>query len=139
MKAEAVLAGHSSPNPRHLGAQVWRYLDLVLLAVSLVPAVVLGAPKLGYLVGAGGWVLQRVLAVTDRRWTGRVTAPVRRLGVDLFEAFGRIWLQAGAIILAAVVGGHRDGLTAALVIFFAYSVAFLVKVTSGPPSGRTNR
>ena len=116
-----------------------RYLDVVLVAIALAPALALGAPVLGYLVGAGGWILQRVIAATDRRWTRKVTAPVRRLGVDLFEAFGRIWLLAGVIVAAAVAGGRHDGLTAAVTIFGAYSVAFVVKVVTGPPSRSANR
>jgi hypothetical protein len=32
-----------------------------------------------------------------------------------------------------VIGGRADGLTAALTIFGAYSVAFAVKVIAGPP------
>ena len=62
--------------------------------------------------------------------------PLKQLGVNLFEGFARIWLLAGVIIIAAVVGGRRDGLTAALVIFGAYSVAFAIKVISGPPRRR---
>ena len=41
--------------------------------------------------------------------------------VRLFESFGRIWLLAGAIIIAGVAGGRKDGLTAAIVIVGAYS------------------
>ena len=36
----------------------------------------------------------------------------------------------------SVAGGRRDGLTASLVIFGAYSVAFAIKVFSGPPQRR---
>ena len=62
-----------------------------------------------------------------------------QLGLNLFEAFGRIWLLAGAIILAGVAGGRADGLTAALVIFAAYSVAFAIRVLSGKPTSSPGR
>ncbi len=110
-----------------------RYVDVALVLIALVPAIVLGAPLLGLAIGAGGWILQRVVGEADRRWTRKVTEPVKRLGVTLFEGFARIWLLAGVIVIAALVGGHRDGLTASLVIFGAYSVTFLIKVLSGPP------
>jgi hypothetical protein len=113
---------------------VLRYLDVVLLAVATPVALALGAPVLGYAVGAGAWVLQRVLAEVDRRWVRKAAEPRTQLGLNLFEAFGRIWLLAGAIVLAGVVGGRADGLTAALVIFGAYSVAFAIRVVSGPPN-----
>jgi hypothetical protein len=114
------------------------YLDVVLVVIALAPALALGAPRIGFSLGVGGWLLQRVVAKADRHWTRKVSAPVKRLGVDLFEAFGRIWLLAGVIVLADVAGGRRNGLTAALVIFGAYSVAFVIRVISGPPS-RTPR
>jgi hypothetical protein len=115
---------------------VLRNLDVVLVVVSLAPAFALGVPKLGYALGAGGWVFQRLIAVIDRRWTRRLAKPMKQLMVNIFEAFGRIWLLAGVIVLAAIIGGRRDGLAATLVIFGAYSVAFAIKVISGPPKPR---
>jgi hypothetical protein len=114
-----------------------RYLDVVLVVVAMAPALILGAPVLGYTVAAGGWILQRGIAETDRRWIRRVAEPRKQLGISLFEAFGRTWLLAGVIIVAALAGGREDGLTAALVIFGAYSVAFVIRVLSGPPRRST--
>ncbi|MGH9017167.1 MAG: hypothetical protein ACRDY1_05405 [Acidimicrobiales bacterium] len=112
---------------------VLRYLDVVLVVIALAPALAFGAPVLGYAVGGGGWIVQRVVAEADKRWTRKVTSPVKALGVNLFEGFARIWLLAGVIVVAALAGGRRDGLTAALVIFGAYTMAFGVKLLSGPP------
>lgn len=137
--ADAAFAERVGPALRHLALLVWRYLDVVLVLVALVPALAYGVPALGYIFGAAGWVLQRVVAATDRRWTRKVTSPVKRLGVDLFEAFGRIWLLAGVIVVADLVGGRRDGLTAAVVIMCAYSVAFVIRVLTGPPSRSARR
>ena len=116
-----------------------RYLDVVLLAVATPVALALGAPTLGYAIGAGAWLLQRIIAEADRRWIKNTKTPRAQLGLNLFEAFGRIWLLAGAIVLSGVVGGRADGLTAALVIFAAYSVAFAVKVLSGRPTSPPGR
>ncbi len=125
-------SGGAGQAARRAGALV-RYLDVVLLVIATPVALALGAPALGFLVGAGAWLLQRVLAEADRRWIRRAQVPRTQLGLSLFEAFGRIWLLAGAIVLAGIVGGRADGLTAALTIFGAYSVAFAVRVLSGPP------
>ena len=116
---------------------LFRYLDVALVVIAIAPALALGAPVLGYAIGGGGWVLQRVVAAADRRWLGRVTEPLKQLGVNLFEGFARIWLLAGVIVIAAVAGGRRDGLTAALVIFGAYSVVLATKLITGPPWRRT--
>lgn len=113
-----------------------QYLDVALLVIAIAPALLLGAPMLGYAAGAGGWILQRVIAEADRRWTRKVAEPVKQLGVTLFEGFARIWLLAGVIVVTAIVGGRRDALTASLVILGAYSVAFAIKVITGPPQRR---
>jgi hypothetical protein len=113
-----------------------RYLDVVFVLLAAAAAIVLGAPALGSAIGAGAWVLQRVLAHADRRWILRAAEPRVVLALNLLEAFGRIWLLAGAIVIAGVAGARADGLTAALVILGAYSVAFVVKVIGGPPPRR---
>jgi hypothetical protein len=115
-------------------AAVLRYLDVVLVVVAVPVALALGAPTFGCLVGALAWVAQRALAYTDRQWIGRAKEPRAQLGLNVFEAFGRIWLLAGAIVLAGVVGGRKDGLAAAVVIFAAYSVAFAIRLLSGRPA-----
>ena len=117
---------------------VWRYLDVVLVVLAIGPAIALGAPALGVIVGAVAWVVQRVLQHADSRLISR--ARERRdlaLGVNLAEAFGRIWLLAGAIIVAGVVGGRADGLAAAVMIFAAYSVHFVLRLAQGRPDGET--
>jgi len=75
----------------------------------------------------------------DRRLIASQREPRRRLTLNLFEAFGRIWLLAGAIILAGVAGRRADGLTAAVTIFCAYSVAFAIRIANGRPPGRIER
>jgi len=139
LPATRVGRGARTPSSGGVGFQrravaILRYLDVVLV-VAAVPAVLaLGVPTFGYAIGAGAWVLQRVLAEVDRRWVGRTAEPRKQLGLNLFEAFGRIWLLAGAIVAAGVIGGRADGLTAAVSIFGAYTVAFAIRVLSGPPA-----
>jgi hypothetical protein len=123
-----------SPPRGSVIAAIVRYLDVALVVLATPVALSLGAPVLGYAIGAGAWVLQRILAEVDRNWVRKAAEPRTQLGLNLFEAFGRIWLLAGAIVLAGVAGGRADGLTAALVIFGAYSVAFAIRVLSGPPA-----
>jgi hypothetical protein len=116
-----------------------RYIDVVALAIGAAVAIPLGAPVGGYAIGAGTWLLQRILQEADKRWIEKVSKPIRRLGYTLFEAFGRIWLLAAGIIVAIVVGHRSYGLTAALVILGAYTIAFVVRLKSGPPQGQPAR
>ncbi len=133
--APALSAG-ASPDVTRSPIQLLRYLDVVLVVLATPVALVLGAPAFGLLIAVGAWLVQRVLAHTDRRWIAQAREPRTQLGLNLAEAFGRIWLLAGAIVVAGVVGGRADGLTAALTICGAYSVAFAIRVLTGPPQRR---
>lgn len=117
---------------------VLRYLDVVLVGLAVPVALALGAPATGVVVGAAAWLIQRVLAYAGQRWIAGQGADAR-FGLNLVDGFGRIWLLAGAIVLAAVIGGRRDGLTAALLIFCAYSIAFAMRLVSGRPQGEPQR
>jgi hypothetical protein len=113
------------------------YFDVVMVLVATAPALALGAPTFGYVLGAGAWILQRIVQILDARWTAAVESPTRRLTVTLAEGFGRVWLLAIAIIVAGAAGSRPDGLTAALVIMAAYSVAFLIKLITTPRRRRS--
>ncbi len=116
-----------------------RNLDLVVLAIGVAVALALGGPVFGLLAGAGGWILQRAVAVVNGRVIDRAVAPGRRLGADFVDAFARIWLLAGAIILAGAAGHRTDGLAAALVVGACYSTAFALRVVRGRPQGGAER
>ena len=111
-----------------------RNLDVLVVLIAAAPAIALFAPAFGYAVGAVGWIAQRLLQATDQRLIRRASERKQlALGVNLVEAFGRIWRRAGAIVIAGVAGGRADGLAAALVIFAAYSIAFAIRIVSGRP------
>jgi hypothetical protein len=135
-------AGRSArPQGQHDGRRwlaILLYLDVVLVVLAVPVALVLGAPVVGVVVSAAAWLVQRVLARAGQRWIAGRGADAR-FGLNLVDGFGRIWLLAGAIVLAAVIGGRRDGLAAALLIFCAYSIAFAVRVVSGRPQGEPRR
>jgi hypothetical protein len=143
------MAAHTPPHGSSSGAgagavvsrrstAIVRYLDVVLVVLALPVALALGAPAVGVLVSAGAWLMQRALAQVGQRWISSRGADAR-FGLNLVDGFGRIWLLAGAIVLAAVIGGRRDGLTAALLIFGAYSIAFAMRLVSGRPLGEPQR
>jgi hypothetical protein len=125
------------PDARHM--TVLRYVDVVAVVVVAIPALIIGAPALGYILGAAAWILFRVLEANNHKLVARFLEPRAQVSVSLFARFGRIWLLAGAIVIAGVAGGRKDGLTAALLIFAAYSIAFVGRLMSGPPAGSETR
>ena len=117
-----------------------RYLDVVLVVLATPVALALGAPALGCADrGRGVGAAARPRARSTGAGSATAAEPRTQLGLNLFEAFGRIWLLAGAIVIAGVVGGRADGLAAALMIFGAYSVAFAIRVLVGPPPAAARR
>jgi hypothetical protein len=126
-------AGAGAVLPRR-STVILRYLDVVLVILAVPVALALGAPVVGVVVSAAAWLLQRVLAYAGQRWIAS-RGDDARFGLNLVDGFGRIWLLAAAIVLAAVIGGRRDGLAAALLIFGAYSIAFAMRLVSGRPQG----
>ncbi|MGH2861612.1 MAG: hypothetical protein ACRDLT_08920 [Solirubrobacteraceae bacterium] len=114
----------------------FKFLDVPLVVIGAVIALLVGAPALGVIVGAIGWILQRVVQVMDRRFTRKLRDPVKQVGINVTESFGRIWLLAGAIVVSGVAGSRQDGLAAAVLIFAAYSIALAMRIASGPPPER---
>jgi hypothetical protein len=100
------------------------YLDVVLVLLCAVPALALGAPELGYTVGATAWIVQRLVTLRIDRQLSTVTDMRRRIGLGVASAMGRVWILAAAIMIVGLTGTRADGLTAALVIFGAFSLNF---------------
>jgi membrane protein YqaA with SNARE-associated domain len=120
-----------------LRALVLGALDVPLVVVAAIVAIAAGAPVLGSVIGAGVWLLNRVVAVVDRRWADRMRTPRQQVTITLFERFGRIWLLAAGIIVSGVAGDRSDGLTTALFVCGAYTFVFVIKLFSGPPEPRS--
>jgi hypothetical protein len=121
--------------PRARTLVLARNLDLLVMPAGVALALALGGPVFGLLAGAGGWLLQRAAAVVDRRLIERAAEPGSQLGLNFVDAFARIWMLAGAIVLAGAAGHRSDGLAAALVILISYSLSFAVRLASGRPGG----
>lgn len=104
---------------------VWVYIDVILVLIVAAPAIVLGAPALGYSVGGGAWILGRAGSTVIERRIARVEDIRRKLGLGLASSMGRVWMLAGAIIVVGITSTRANALTAALVIFGAFSLYFV--------------
>jgi hypothetical protein len=98
-----------------------RYLDVVLVVLAAPFAILLGAPALGYLVGAGVWIVTRVLeAVLDaqaRRGDVRLA-----IGLRVGSMIGRVWIIGAAVLAVGLAADREDGFTAAVVCLVAYTI-----------------
>jgi len=123
-----------------------RYIDLVLLWLTVPLLLVLGAPALGVLVAALVWTVQRAVALAvDRRATTRETVR-QALGLNMATMFVRMWLVASAVIAVGVGGSREDGAAAAAVLLVAFTVSFIATLmhrslsrVGGSPPGSPSR
>jgi hypothetical protein len=118
-----------------------RYIDLVLLWLTVPLAIVLGAPAFGVLVAAIVWTVQKQIALQVDRIARSRENPRAAIGLNVATMMGRMWLLAATIIVAGVAVDRRDAVAAALVLLGAFTISFamtlLLRVLerSGPRSG----
>jgi hypothetical protein len=105
-----------------------RYLDVVLVVAALPFVVLAGLPLLGYAVGAVAWLLQRAAGVALDRQAAKTTDIRRQVGLNLGGTLARAWIVGGAILAVGLAGEREDGLTAAVLVFVAFTVYFALSV-----------
>lgn len=101
-----------------------RYLDVVLVVAALPFVALAGLPLLGYAVGAVAWVVQRAAGVALERRAAKTTEIRRQIGLNLGGTLARAWIVGGAILAVGLAGEREDGLTAAVLVFVAFTVYF---------------
>jgi hypothetical protein len=99
-----------------------RYLDVVLVVASTPLVLLTSAPKLGFAIGAIGWILLRFSAdlVKSRAWRARDARS--RAALQLAAILGRVWLIALLVLGAHFLGHNADGIAAAVVVLVAFTV-----------------
>ena len=105
-----------------------RYLDCVLVVAALPFVAFAGLPLLGYSVGAAAWLLQRAAGVALERQASKSTEIRRQIGLNLGGTLARAWIVGGAILAVGLLGEREDGLTAAVLVFVAFTVYFALTV-----------
>jgi hypothetical protein len=98
-----------------------RYLDVALVILAAPFVILLGAPVLGYVVGAAVWIAQRILEAVLESAARR--GDVRRaIGIKVASMIGRTWLIGLGILAVGLAAEREDGFTAAIVCLAAYTV-----------------
>jgi hypothetical protein len=117
----------------------FRYLDVALVLLAAPFVVLMGAPVLGYVVGAAAWILHRALGVALER-RARATRDVRAaLGLNLGGVIVRTWLVGLTILAVGLAAEREDGLTAAIVLLAAFTVYFVTSLLLRPHERKTGR
>jgi hypothetical protein len=109
------------------------YLDVVLLVVAAPIMLLIGVPAAGYLVAAGAWIALRAVGIGVER-VARAGDPRREVGLRLGFMLGRLFALALTVILVRKAGSRDDGLTALIVIAFAFTVQLATSAATRPRS-----
>jgi hypothetical protein len=102
-----------------------RLIDIVLVAFSAPVLVLLGAPALGILAGAGIWIVQRFAELGLAKYAAGRKDIRNVIGLNLAGVFARAWLVAITILAVGLAGKREDGLAAAVLSLVAFTVYFV--------------
>ena len=98
-----------------------RFLDVALVVFFAPLVIVAGAPVLGYLLGAGSWIIARAGGeLLDRK--ARTVDPRTGIGLQVAGMMGRAWVVGLAVVGAGVGGDRDDAVCAAVVALVAFTV-----------------
>lgn len=113
---------------------VLRYFDVLLLVVAAPILLLIGVPAVGYGIGAGAWIVLRGAGlVVERR--ASAAADVRgQVSLRLAYMLGRLFALALVVIFVRRGDGQDAGLTALLVIVFAFTVQLGISAANRPRS-----
>lgn len=110
---------------------LFRYLDLMLVALALPIFIAAGLPIAGWGVGAGAWVLQRGVQIYLERRAEGSKDPRTVVGLLAGSMIGRGWLVALAVLLVGL-GDRHAGLAAAVLVIALFTVYFMTKMVLRP-------
>jgi len=111
-----------------------RYIDVVLLVAAAPVLLLIGVPAVGYLTGAGVWIVLRVVGVGIDRYAAAAGNQASELTLRLTYLIGRLMLLALAVIFVRQDAGRDAGLTALAVVVFAFTVQLAVSIATRPRS-----
>jgi hypothetical protein len=109
-------------------AAALRFLDMGLIILALPFVVVAGLPVLGYAVGAGAWIAQRIAGELVERRARASDDPRTEIGLTVGSIIARAWVVGLAIVAVGTAGSRDDGAMAAATILAAFSIYFAMNV-----------
>jgi hypothetical protein len=115
-----------------------RYLDVVLLILAAPFVWLMGGPMLGYAVGAGAWLVTRVLGVVIER-QARGKEIKTQIALNFGVLMGRVWVVGIAILIVGRTAEREDGLTAALVALVAFTIYLATSMVLRPTERNPKR
>jgi hypothetical protein len=116
-----------------------RYLDVVVLVLAAPFVLLLGAPALGFAVGALAWIAQRFAATAVERAAARSSDYRKALGLNMASVVLRAWLIGLTILAVGLLAEREDGLTAGVTVLVAFTVYFATALVLRPLERKPRR
>src|ERR1044072_3265377 len=116
-----------------------RYLDIIVVVLAAPFVVLLGAPVLGYVVGAAAWIIQRVAAITIEHQAERAGDSRRALGLNMASLVIRAWLIGLTILAVGLIAEREDGLAAGITVLVAFTGYFSTSLIIRPLERKSSR
>ncbi|MFN8174065.1 MAG: hypothetical protein U0T02_03260 [Solirubrobacteraceae bacterium] len=111
---------------------VLRWLDMVVLAISLPIFLAAGWPMAGWGAAAAAWVAQRAIQVWATRRATASEDPRVLVGILTGSMIGRGWLVALTIFAVGTGVSSQAGLAAAVLSIALFTVYFTVNMILRP-------
>ena len=114
-----------------------RWLDVILVVAAAPFVLLMGGPALGFLAGAVGWIVARIGGHLVEGAAKRASDPRTQVGLTFATGLGRAWFLGAVILAVGLLGAREDGLTAALLIFAAFTTYLIVGIALRPRRSTT--
>jgi len=105
-----------------------RFLDVGLIVLAAPFVAVAGLPLLGYAVGAGAWILQRVAGELIERRAKASHDPRTAVSLSVASIIARAWVVGLAIVTVGLAGERDDGAMAAATVLAAFTIYFAMNL-----------
>jgi hypothetical protein len=103
-----------------------KYVDLLALALALPVFLLANFSMLGYAVGAGVWLIQRLVqSVAAKRAQEELAHGERQraMGIVAGTGLGRVWLMAAAVLVVGLAVERQAGLAAAVLVVVLFTIS----------------
>ena len=131
---QASLSRSARPEASAAELPLLRYVDVLLVLLAAPMLLAIGVPAVGYGVGAATWIVLRAVGLAVDRHAGAIVQVRAQLTLRLGYRLARVFLLALATVLVRQGVGKDDGLTALLVITFAFTLQLTASLIHRPVS-----
>jgi hypothetical protein len=121
-----------SPSETPTSVRLLRNIDLVVLALALVLFLAAGFPLLGWVTGAGAWLLQRGVSELAVRRAERSDDPRTKVGLLAGSIVARGWIVALIIVGMGLATKRTVGLSSAVLFLATFTLQFTMTMAMRP-------